>query len=53
LALEGWRLRQEKNYPVAQDRLQQALALDAQHRRALIELGILYETNGRPDRAPS
>jgi len=51
LSLEGWRLRQEKNYPLAQERLQQALALDPHHRRALVELGILYETSGRPERA--
>jgi tetratricopeptide (TPR) repeat protein len=51
LALEGWRLRQEKNYPKAQEKLQQALALEPHNRHALVELGILYEANGRPERA--
>lgn len=50
-ALEGWRLRQERAYPEAQDRLQQALALDPGNRLALTELAILYEQTNMPDRA--
>lgn len=51
LALEGWRLMREKNLPKAQEKFQQALAVDPQNRHALVELGILYETSGRPERA--
>lgn len=50
-ALDGWRLRQDRAFPQAQGRLQQALAIDPHCNRALIELGILYEQLGRPDRA--
>ena len=48
---EAWRLRQEKAYPLAQTRLQQALSIDAHNRRALTELAILYEAQGMPDLA--
>jgi len=48
---DAWRLRQERNYPMAQGRLQQALALEANNRRALTELAILNEIQGMPDRA--
>lgn len=49
--LDGWRLRQEKALPQAQGRLQQALTLEPHNRRALCELGILYEQMGMPERA--
>lgn len=49
--LDAWRLRQEKALPQAQGRLQQALALDPHNRRALCELGIIYEQMGMPERA--
>jgi tetratricopeptide (TPR) repeat protein len=49
--LDAWKLRQEKALPQAHGRLQQALALEPQNRRALAELGILYEVMGMPDRA--
>lgn len=51
LVLDGWRLRQEKALPSAQTRLQQALALEPNNNRALIELGIVYERLNMPDRA--
>jgi tetratricopeptide (TPR) repeat protein len=51
VALEGWRFRQEKNLPRAQERLQQALAMEPNNRRALIELGIVYERMNMPERA--
>lgn len=51
LVAEAWRLRQERAYPLAQARLQQALALDAHNRRALTELAILHELQGMPDRS--
>ena len=50
-ALEGWRLRQQRAYPEAQERLQHALALDPGNRLALTELGILYELTNMPERA--
>lgn len=50
-ALDGWRLRQQRAYPEAQDRLQQALARDPGNRLALTELAILYEQTNMPDRA--
>lgn len=50
-ALDGWRLRQEQDHPAAQGRLQQALALDPQNVHALVEMAILYEAMGRPDRS--
>jgi Tfp pilus assembly protein PilF len=44
-------LRESGDLPAAQARLQQALALDPGNVRALIELGMLYETYSYPDRA--
>jgi tetratricopeptide (TPR) repeat protein len=51
LVADAWRLRQEKNYPQAQGRLQEALSRDLDNRRALTELAILDELQGMPDRA--
>lgn len=51
LTLDAYRLRQQRALPQAQGRLQQALAIDPHHRRALIEMGILYEALGMPERA--
>jgi tetratricopeptide (TPR) repeat protein len=51
--LDAWRLRQEKALPLAQGRLQQALALEPNNRRALVELGIVYEMMNMPERALS
>jgi Tfp pilus assembly protein PilF len=48
---DAWRLRREKNYPAAQGRLQDALGIDPQNRRALTEMAVLYELMGRPDRS--
>jgi tetratricopeptide (TPR) repeat protein len=48
---DAWRLRQEKNYPAAQGRVQQAIGLEPANRRAVTELAILYEILGMPDRA--
>ena len=49
--LDAWRLRQQNAVPQAQGRLQQALALDPHHSRALTELALIYEQTGMPDRA--
>jgi protein O-GlcNAc transferase len=49
--LDAWRLRQEKALPQAQGRLQQALALEPNNRRALVEMGIVYEMLAMPERA--
>ncbi len=49
--LDAWRLRQENALPQAQMRLQQALALEPANRRAMAEMGILYEVLGRPERS--
>ena len=48
---DAWRLRQEKNYPQAQARVQQALSIDPHSRLAMTELAMLYEIDGMPDRA--
>jgi Tfp pilus assembly protein PilF len=48
---DGWRLRQDGDLLQAQARLQQALELDPDNPRALVELGILYELMERPGRA--
>ena len=48
--LDAWRLRQQGATPQAQARLQQALALDPHHRRAMTELGLIYEQAGMPER---
>jgi len=50
-ALDGWRLRQERDHTRALGRLQQANGLDPQNVHALTELAILYETMCMPDRA--
>jgi tetratricopeptide (TPR) repeat protein len=50
-AAEGWLLREDKAYPQAQLRFQQALNLDAHCVRALVELGILYEEMNLPERS--
>lgn len=46
---DAWRLRQNGELEHAKGRLQQALALDPRHVRALTELGILYEVEERPE----
>lgn len=51
LVLDGWRLRQEKNLPLAQGRLQQALDREPHNRRALTEMAYIYETMGMQERA--
>ena len=50
-ALDAWRLRQLNAIPQAQGRVQQALALDPHHNRALTEMAIIYEQTGMPERA--
>jgi tetratricopeptide (TPR) repeat protein len=50
-AAEAWLLRQDRAYPQAQARLQQALNLDPHYVRALVELGILYEEMNLPERS--
>lgn len=50
-ALEGWKLRQQRAYPEAQEQLQRALALDPGNRFAQTELAILYEQTNMPERA--
>ena len=47
----GWLWRTRGDLLQAQAYLQRALELDPRDQRALIELGILYETMHRPDRA--
>ena len=49
--LDAWRLRQENNLPLARERLQQALSLEPNNRRALTEMATLYEAMGMPERA--
>jgi Tfp pilus assembly protein PilF len=48
---DAWRLRQERNLPMAQGRVLEALGKDQNNRRALTELAILEEMQGKPDRA--
>jgi tetratricopeptide (TPR) repeat protein len=50
-AEDGWLWHQLGDLPKAQARLQQAISLDPHDIRALIELGRLYETMQRPERA--
>lgn len=50
-ALDAWRLRKQNAIPQAHGRLQQALAIDPHHSRALTEMAIIYEQTGMPDRA--
>jgi Tfp pilus assembly protein PilF len=51
LVLDARRLREEKALPQAQGRLQQALDVEPQNRRAVLELAVLYEAMNLPDRA--
>jgi Tfp pilus assembly protein PilF len=51
IVADAWRLRREKNMPLAQARLEDALAVDMNNRRALTEMAILWESQGMPDRA--
>jgi tetratricopeptide (TPR) repeat protein len=48
---DAWRLRQEKAYPQAMARVEQALSIEPRNRRALTEMAILLEIQGLPDRA--
>jgi Tfp pilus assembly protein PilF len=48
---DAWRLRQAGELTQAQARLQQALALDPHHLRALTEMALLYEVLEHPERA--
>jgi tetratricopeptide (TPR) repeat protein len=50
-ALDGWRLRLDKQYEEAKGRLQQALHYDPHSVMALTELGLLYEQLEHPERA--
>lgn len=50
-ALVGWKLRQQRAYPEAQEQLQRALVMDPGNRLALTELAILYEQTNMPERA--
>lgn len=50
-AEHGWLLRESGDLPAAHAQLQQALQADPNNVRALVELGILYETYQYPDRA--
>jgi tetratricopeptide (TPR) repeat protein len=50
-AEDGWLLHQGGDLPAAQARLQQALQFDPRDQRALTELGLIYESMQRPDRA--
>jgi tetratricopeptide (TPR) repeat protein len=50
-ALDGYLWHQAGYLREAQARLQQALQIDPQNTRALIELGLVYEALNRPDRA--
>jgi len=51
IVADAWRLRRAKNIPLAQARLEEALAVDMNNRRALTEMAILLEIQGMPDRA--
>jgi Flp pilus assembly protein TadD len=48
---DGWLRHQFGDLPGAQGRLQQALALDPQNTRALVDLALVYEEKKRPDLA--
>ncbi|MFO0968055.1 MAG: tetratricopeptide repeat protein [Gemmataceae bacterium] len=50
-AIQGWRLRQQRAYPEALERLQHALSIDPGNRLALTQLGVLYEETNMPERA--
>lgn len=49
--LDAWRLRQQKNLPAAQGRLQQALDLEPHNPRARAEMALIFEAMGMPERA--
>ena len=51
LVLQAWKLRQEKAYPTAYEKLQRALELEPHNPRAMTELGVLYEKMNLPDRS--
>jgi Tfp pilus assembly protein PilF len=51
LVLQAWRLRQQRAYPAAYDKLQAALVREPHNPRALTELGILYEKMNLSDRS--
>lgn len=51
IVADAWRLRREKNIPLAQARLEEALAVDMNNRPALTEMAILWESQGMPERA--
>jgi|FaiFalDrversion3_1042247.scaffolds.fasta_scaffold17496_1 Tfp pilus assembly protein PilF len=53
LALYGWYLLRQGDYPAAESALDRALALDPRHAFALAERGRLYEIYSYPDRARS
>ena len=48
---DGWLRHQLGDLPGAQSRLQQALGLDPQNARALVELALVFEEKKRPDLA--
>jgi tetratricopeptide (TPR) repeat protein len=48
---DGWRLRQAGDLDAAKGRFQQALQRDGHHVRALIEMGLLFESQQLPERA--
>jgi tetratricopeptide (TPR) repeat protein len=48
---DGWLRHQLGDLPGAQGRLQQALAIDPQDSRALVEMALVYEDKNRPDLA--
>lgn len=48
---DAWLLRREGDLLNARGRLQQALALEPMHPRALVDLGKVYEALARPERA--
>lgn len=50
-ALDGWLWHQAGDLPRAQSRLQQAIQFDPINPVALAELGVIYETLERPERA--
>ncbi len=50
-AEQGWLLRESGDLPAAQARLWKALELDPQNPRALVEMGIYYESCRYPERA--
>jgi Tfp pilus assembly protein PilF len=50
-AADGYLAHQAGDLPRAQDQLQHALELDPRNPQALVELGLVYEAQQRPDRA--